>query len=512
MKSKWTDCLALAAIVAVAAWLRLHLLGDHGLWVDEGFSVHFVHMRWGQFWRVAWSREANMLLYYLLLRPWAHFAVTEFQIRLLSVLFGLAGVGMIYVLGRDLFGRATGIIAAALLAIHAFHVYYSQEARSYSLTIFLLMFSAWLFARFVREPSRRNRVAYVVTAALAFYAHIFALLVIVSQWLSFLLWSRFIPITRSQVPDFNSPPPSPCSRIPAPHSPLLKPRSLFPAIRLFGLLALPLLVFAIFKNKGQLDWIPPLTWKVFMSGFVAVTGQGGAWLMARYLALALVAVICTLCSGDTGKRFAVLLMLGWALFPIAVFALYSLHKPLFLDRYLVLLVPAFVLLAAHGVATLASWGSPLRLLWIPALALLLALSARATWRQYDTTKWLDWQTPTHYVVSNMQPGDVLCFTAPGSESFWYYWQREKQFDWYDLPQTYYKNGTLCTLPFSDLAAEKNDSLRRVWLITTIATPEQRQWILGILAPRFGSPQVRQEFARPPLKLMVELLPGRDSNR
>lgn len=503
-ESKWLTCLALAGIAAVALWLRLHRLGDHSLWVDEGFSVHFVHTRWAQFWKVTWSREANMLLYYLLLRPWAQFAVTEFQIRLLSALFGVGGVLMICALGRELFSRATGLVASALLAVHAFHVYYSQEARSYPFTVFLLMLAAWLFVRLVREPdSRRNQWAYAIAAALAFYAHIFALLVVVSEWLAFFVWAQ------------SSSPANAVERS-------SKREQVFGAIRRFFAMTFPLVIFAIFKNKGQLDWIPPLTWPVFMRGMTAVTGQGGTWLLALYVAMALVAVICgfrtpgvrspEVCSDDAQKRFALLLAVSWALFPTAVFMLYSLHKPLFLDRYLVLLVPAFVLLAAQGVVTLANLGSPLRLLWIPALALLLTLSFRATWRQYDAIKWLDWQTPTHFVVSHLQPDDVLCFTAPGSESFWYYWQREKQFDWYDLPRTYYKNGTLCTAPFDALSNGQNHAGERAWLITTTATPEQEAWIKGILSPRFGPAVLRQEFASPPLRLTVELMAGPPANR
>ena len=115
-KSKWLSCLALLAITIFAAWLRLHRLADHNLWSDEAFSINFVHMPWARFWKVSWSREGNMLLYYLLLRGWVHLGSSEFVVRLLSVIFGLAAIPMMYFLGRDLFSRATGLIAAALLA------------------------------------------------------------------------------------------------------------------------------------------------------------------------------------------------------------------------------------------------------------------------------------------------------------------------------------------------------------------------------------------------------------
>ncbi|HEV2112654.1 MAG TPA: glycosyltransferase family 39 protein, partial [Terriglobales bacterium] len=433
-RSKWPTALALAGIAAVALWLRLHRLADHSLWVDEAFSVHFAHMHWRAFWKLAWSREANMLLYYLLLRPWVQFGDGEYWVRLLSAIFGVAGVLMMYALGRDLFSRATGLIASALLAVHAFHVYYSQEARSYSLTVFLLIGSAWLFARLVRKPaSRRNQVAYALAAALAFYAHIFALLVIVSQWLAFLL-SRAGSRDEERA-----------------EKPAL--RSLLPALSMFLLLALPMLAFALLKNKGQLDWIPPLTWHGFMQGLHAITGKGGGLLLALCLALAATAVLCGFRSRDPQRLFAVLLLAFWVLFPIVVFMLYSLHQPLFLPRYLVLCVPAAVLLAAEGVTTLAGFASPLRLIWIPALALLLALSARAAWRQHDSAVWPDWRSATRFVSAHWQGSDVLCFTGPGSEAFFYYWRQERQLDWDSLPATYYRNGTQCTMGFPEQLAK-----------------------------------------------------------
>src|SRR5438105_11740181 len=175
----WSLGLALAAVTLLAAWLRLHRLAGHSLWSDEAFSVQFAHISAAHFWKRSWSREGNMLLYYLLLRLWVHIGDTEFWVRLPSVIFGVAAVPMIYLLGRDLFSRATGLIAAALLAVHAFHIYFSQEARSYSLLVFLLIVSSYFFARLPASPERRlYRVAYPLASALAFYAHLFALLVI----------------------------------------------------------------------------------------------------------------------------------------------------------------------------------------------------------------------------------------------------------------------------------------------------------------------------------------------
>ena len=90
--------LALGVIGVAAAWLRLHRLGGHDLWLDEAYSVLFAKMPAGRFWKLMWSREGNMLLYYLALRAWMHLCDTEDVVRLLSVVFGVASIPMIYFL------------------------------------------------------------------------------------------------------------------------------------------------------------------------------------------------------------------------------------------------------------------------------------------------------------------------------------------------------------------------------------------------------------------------------
>jgi hypothetical protein len=89
------------------------------------------------FWNKVSNFEANMVLYYAILRFWIHLGQSEFAVRSLSVVFALAAVTALYWLGTRTFGRKIGILGALLLAINGFHIEYSQDARSYSLLVFL---------------------------------------------------------------------------------------------------------------------------------------------------------------------------------------------------------------------------------------------------------------------------------------------------------------------------------------------------------------------------------------
>ena len=96
--------------------------------------------------RILWRREADMSLYYFLLHGWLLFGGSEFFVRSFSVLFAVASVPAIYLLGRQLFDSRVGLIAAALLAVNAYLVQYSQDARSYSLMVLLGLLSS-LYSR-----------------------------------------------------------------------------------------------------------------------------------------------------------------------------------------------------------------------------------------------------------------------------------------------------------------------------------------------------------------------------
>ena len=98
--------------------LRLIALGHKSFWIDEIASVVIAQKPGAAFWHFLWHDEGNMALYYMLLRPWLHFGNSEAVVRLLSVLPGVLTIPLMYLLGKRLFGRATGMLAAAISALN----------------------------------------------------------------------------------------------------------------------------------------------------------------------------------------------------------------------------------------------------------------------------------------------------------------------------------------------------------------------------------------------------------
>ncbi len=147
----------LALLTIAGAWLRLSHLGAKSLWLDEGATVALARASWQHFAWVWWHGEANLqTIYFLLMRGWIHLGSSEAWLRLPSAIFGIASIPMLYVVGRKFTGVTPSLVAAALLAFSPSAVYYSQEARSYSLGILLVLLSTYFFVRAVEENRQRR--------------------------------------------------------------------------------------------------------------------------------------------------------------------------------------------------------------------------------------------------------------------------------------------------------------------------------------------------------------------
>ena len=179
-----TPWLTLLLLLASGTIIRFLYLTRKAFWFDESFSVEVARISWGNFLHLLWWREANMSLYYVLLRIWLQFGYSEFYIRSLSVVISAATIPAIYWLARLLYDRRVALIAAALFTFSAYSIRYSQEARSYALFLLLATLSSGFLIALVREPVRRNRVGYVLISILAVYAHFYALLLLAAHWLS----------------------------------------------------------------------------------------------------------------------------------------------------------------------------------------------------------------------------------------------------------------------------------------------------------------------------------------
>ncbi|HEX4564141.1 MAG TPA: glycosyltransferase family 39 protein [Solirubrobacteraceae bacterium] len=191
----------LAALVVLAAALRLPTLAQQSFWYDEAFSaVHVFHSSLSATLKAMVHTENSPPLWYLL--GWVDVRVLgdgAFALRLPSALAGIATVPVVWAIGRELAGRSpigrrAAAIVAAIVAVNPLFVWYSQEARVYSLFVFTISLATLCFVRALAGESvagrsrigpRGRMAAFAASGSLALLTHYFSvfLLAPMALWL-----------------------------------------------------------------------------------------------------------------------------------------------------------------------------------------------------------------------------------------------------------------------------------------------------------------------------------------
>lgn len=378
--------LFLFLLTAAALTARLFCLTCKPFWFDETFSVEVARVSWPSFLHLLWWREANMSLYYLLLRVWLYFGHSPFFIRSLSAVIAAATIPAIYWLGSLLFDRRVALMAAGLLAFNGYDIRYAQEARSYSLLVLLATLSSGFLIAYLKEPTRWRRIAYVLCSTLAVYAHFYALLLIAAHWLAF----RWKGTSANEDQSTRS-----AER---------KVKSAWIAI---GIAVLPLLIFVAKTGAGPIRWIhrPGLLDLVMLSVYFT---DGRPLIYFAACLLTLIPLQKNLFErGHSCEKWRIQFLSIWLLFPVVLTVLLSFARPVFLPRYIIFCIPALVLLVAAGLASI-------RPAWLSAAVAGVVLLLSAQFVPFVYSHDFDDERDASLAAANMildhaQPGDAVVF-------------------------------------------------------------------------------------------------------
>ncbi|NLG27791.1 MAG: hypothetical protein GX557_07745 [Chloroflexi bacterium] len=188
-----TIWLALALVLALAAVVRLQGLDGPALWWDEGLNAYLCKLAPGRLLTMSNAvLDSNPPTYRLLLGRWMRLVGDgAVQLRLPSVLYGLATVLAAWAWGRWQGGSAVGLTAALLMAFNPMAIYRQREAKAYPLVALFAALSCYLWLRYVlsrRDPDWRAWALYTLCTALAVGSHWYASFACVAQGLGLLVW------------------------------------------------------------------------------------------------------------------------------------------------------------------------------------------------------------------------------------------------------------------------------------------------------------------------------------
>jgi hypothetical protein len=177
-----SPALILAGILAVAAALRVTLLGESSLSYDEIFVVGVTRLRWTEILPMLKAGDFHPPLYYVLMKAWVSLAGTgELALRIPSACFSVLSVGLTYALVRRIAPEPVSLLSAFLMSVSPFHIMAAQEARMYALLGVLALASTVALSASVARGGALRWAGYAVLATLTAYTQYIGFLVLLAH-------------------------------------------------------------------------------------------------------------------------------------------------------------------------------------------------------------------------------------------------------------------------------------------------------------------------------------------
>jgi hypothetical protein len=169
----------LAALTLVGAILRFFRISGQSFWIDEMLTLRAANVGGSLGLREALSNIQGPL-HTSLIHWLSGVSTEEWVLRLPSAMAGIALIPVVYLLGRELAGRRAGIVAASIVAVSPFSIWYSQEVRNYAFLMFFSGLSTLLAWRALSDRTGRW-VVYVLSSAAAIYSNLSGVFLVIGQ-------------------------------------------------------------------------------------------------------------------------------------------------------------------------------------------------------------------------------------------------------------------------------------------------------------------------------------------
>ncbi|MGH7820568.1 MAG: glycosyltransferase family 39 protein [Candidatus Binatia bacterium] len=348
--------LALTLLAAIAVRLP-HLGASRPIGEDEAKTLHRAGLS-GRALVADLETSTHPPLYFLLVGAWAGVAGPDIRpVRIVSLGWGIATLGLVVRIAYGWAGVGAALGAAFVLAVSPIHIFYSQEARSYTMAGCLALASTMLLVRWLLHGGWPSWVGYVLASTAAVYTH---------YWAFFLL-----------------PPQGMIVAVAAP--PRGRTIAWAAALALVGILFLPWVPTLLAQlDGGGGDWMPPApaaavpkTLYRFAAGYVVDRFSPGyryfaiAPLLVIYLPLLALGGAPVAGESREGRIWRLALVCHLFVPLLVAFVVSVAWRPMYLPgRFDMTLYPAFPLLAGRGMSRL-----PVPLAVATAVASVISTSA-----------------------------------------------------------------------------------------------------------------------------------------
>ncbi|MDY6934884.1 MAG: glycosyltransferase family 39 protein [Spirochaetota bacterium] len=184
---QWSVSLFIGALC-----LRLFHLDSMSLWQDEGATAFQInHTTLQDAYRSVMSEGFMAPLSHLSIYLFSKIAgLSEWALRFPSALYGSLSVVVLYYIGMLLFKKRSAVIGAILFLLSPLHIWYSQEARMYSLWVLLTLLLLFLFLKILKLSTLRTWILFTLIAVSMLWTHLNSIYIFAAIGIYFLLYIK----------------------------------------------------------------------------------------------------------------------------------------------------------------------------------------------------------------------------------------------------------------------------------------------------------------------------------
>jgi len=325
MKICQKDWILIGLILIINFIIKILHISEAPYWLDES---HFVFEAQKSFKGIVDEalNYPNSPLYVVLLGFWVKlFGISELATRSLSLLFHLLSVPLIFYFAKKYINKQAAFIAILIFSVSNLHLYYTHEARSYTIITFFTILSFYFFMELMRKPDSKTLTKYAATNTLLLYTQIVPIFAIFSQFLASLFYVR-------------------------------KNRSGFVSFIIGNIIAGAFFSVWIFFNRyykrdmAEAAWLEPPTVDQIYSIMVEFFNSRMVFLI--FLLFIVLFVVQKFKSFNSGGDKVFWISLLWGFIPVISVFVLSLFIPRFLPRYMLFATPGFYLAFALVISKL----------------------------------------------------------------------------------------------------------------------------------------------------------------
>lgn len=336
------------------------------------------------------SQDVHVPLYHVILRIWQTFLGNEVATaRLLSLIFFVLNIPAFFLLARLAYNKSVAYFATLLFAFSPFMNWYGSEIRMYTLFSLLITLNYYFFLSIYKKSSRVAWIGYVITAVLGVYTHYFFFFGLVTQVLFFIFNHKYFP--KNAIKNF-----------------LLSA----------GIVVVTFLPWGLYVLSQQTvtDMSPLLTTPTSVDLFNAVTQfivgfqtDSVNTALVSLWPLSILIAFLGLRKDSRITRESMFFIIA-VIAPLTIaFAISIVYRPVFLSRYLILVLPAFILILSSLIASYPKRLSRVfQVLLVVAMLTTLGVQAVSS----NTPVKEDYRAVTEYISTTSTPRDIVVLSAP----------------------------------------------------------------------------------------------------